>query len=242
MASEDLQVEVEVARVEALEEALGYRFTERDHLIQALTHASFTNEAPTEDGDNERLEFLGDAVLELAVSDILFTRYPDLPEGRLTQLRARVVNTRSLAQVARALKLGASLRLGIGEARTGGRERRSILADAIEAVLGAVYLDGGFVKARDAVAKLLGGRLAQLEEAPLKDAKSRLQEWAQEHHRVTPTYAIVAVEGPEHASEFVAEVLLAGEVLARGVGRSKKDAHQRAAEAALAEVARVEGA
>ncbi len=219
-----------------LEAALGHVFTRRDLLVTALTHSSFKNEVPEPVEDNERLEFLGDAVLDLAVSQWLFREHPSSSEGELSQLRARVVDARSLAQIGLGLDLGDRLRMGVGEERTGGRRRRSLLADAVEAVIGAVYVDAGFEPANQVVLRLVGEALAGLGQGRLRDAKSLLQEWAQEHHRVTPRYDIISVEGPDHASHFEAEVVVDGVLTARGEGRSKKEAHQRAAEAALARI------
>ena len=222
--------------LETLQVALGHDFADPKLLERALTHASYKNEARDTVRDNERLEFLGDAVLELIISDLLFREHPHLPEGRLTQLRSKIVNARTLSGLASNLYLGGLLRLGVGEERTGGRTRRSLLADSFEAVLGAVYLDGGFLVAQRVVARLYRGRLARLDEASPKDAKSLLQEWAQEHHRVTPKYRIVGQEGPDHASVFEAEVVIGQVVTARGTGPSKKEAQQSAAVAASHQV------
>ncbi len=167
------------------------------------------------------------------MSEWLFESYPRMPEGQLTQMRARLVNMRTLASLASNLHLGALLRLGVGECRSGGRQRPSILADSVEAILGSVYLDGGFDAARSAVRRLFEGRVRRLAAGPSKDAKSRLQEWAQAHHRITPRYRVVSVQGPEHETIFESEVVI-GEVLtARGAGRSKKEAQKVAAERAL---------
>ena len=202
-------------------------------LQRALTHSSYTNEVGGDVADNERLEFLGDAVLELAVSRWLYASYPRLPEGQLTQLRARLVNSRTLAGLARNLNVGGLLRLGMGEERSGGRKRRSLLADALEAVLGAVDLDGGFEAAQRVVHRLFEGRVRSLSASSAKDAKSLLQEWSQAHHRVTPAYDMVAVDGPEHQASFEAEVLVGDIITARGRGSSKKEAQKAAAQQAL---------
>lgn len=218
----------------ALQLAIRHEFADVSLVERALTHASFRNERRDASlQDNERLEFLGDAVLELVVSDLLYREYPDLPEGRLTQLRSKVVNARTLSSLARNLLVGALLRLGVGEERTGGRRRRSLLADAFEALLGAVYLDGGFEAAFCVIERLFQGRLGGLDRDTPIDAKSRLQEWAQESYRTTPEYEIVGVSGPDHASVFEAEVVVGDVVRARGTGRSKKEAQRRAAEAAM---------
>lgn len=217
----------------ALQLALGHEFEDPSLLGRALTHSSFTNEAGSEVANNERLEFLGDAVLELAVSRWLFETYPRLPEGQLTQLRARLVNSRTLAGLARNLNLGALLRLGVGEERSGGRRRRSLLADALEAVLGAVDLDAGFDSAQRVIRRLFEGRVRRLSAGAAKDPKSLLQEWSQAHHRVTPLYHVVSVDGPEHEAEFEAEVVVGDILTARGLGRSKKEAQKAAAQRAL---------
>jgi len=215
-----------------LEEAIGHTFDDRLLLERAVTHSSYKNETSAVADDNERLEFLGDAVLELALSEKLFELRPVRPEGELTQLRARVVNGRTLARVARELDLGSYLLLGRGEERQGGRDRRSVLANALESVLGAVHLDGGFKAARQVVARLFTSELESALAGPAKDVKSRLQEWSQSRHRVTPHYRIVAADGPDHAVNFVAEVTISGVVTAKGEGRSKKLAQQAAARAA----------
>ncbi len=227
--------------LEAVQRAVGHAFGDPSWLEQALTHTSYRNEVPGVDVDNERLEFLGDAVLELTVSEALFRRWPDFPEGRLTRLRASLVNTRTLADVSRALGLGRALRLGRGEEVTGGRDRRSTLADAFEATLGAVYLDGGLEAARAFVERALMPRMDALARRDGRDSKTLLQEWAQEHHRVVPSYEIIGHQGPDHDLVFTARVTVAGVGEADGEGRTKKEAH-RAAAAALLVAAGVEGA
>jgi ribonuclease-3 len=202
-----------------------------DLLERALTHRSYAYEnggLPT----NERLEFLGDAVLGLVVTDALFRRYPDLPEGQLAKLRAGVVNARALAEVARGLDLGAYLRLGRGEETTGGRDKSSILADTLEAVIGAVYLDRGVSTTRGLVHRLFDSLLADAAERGAGlDWKTSLQEAAAAESLGVPEYR-VEESGPDHAKEFTAEAFLGGKRLGRGAGRSKKDAEQQAAEAA----------
>jgi len=221
-----------------VEERLGYVFGDRGLVVEALTHASYRHEADVEASDYERLEFLGDAVVELAVSELLYRRVPDAREGRLTQLRARIVNARTLASVAKELALGELVWMGRGEDQTGGRTRRSILSDLVEALIGAIYLDGGFDAALGVVERLVGPHLDQLLGAShLKDPKSRLQEWSQEHLRVTPTYSVTQVTGPQHDARFEAEVQVGAEIHGIGHGPSKKDAEQSAASIALAHVA-----
>jgi len=205
-------------------------------LERALTHRSYAYEhggLPT----NERLEFLGDAVLGLVVTDALYTTHPDLPEGSLAKLRASVVNTRALAEVARTLELGRWLRLGRGEVVTGGRDKNSILADTMEAVLGAVYLDRG-VEAVTVVVRALFDPLmrAAAEEGAALDWKTALQELGAARGLGVPDYRIEE-SGPDHAKSFSAQVLMAGELSGSGIGRSKKEAEQKAAEAAHAALA-----
>lgn len=201
-------------------------------LRRAMAHRSWCAENEGEES-NERLEFLGDAVLGLIVTDHVYRTYPDLPEGKLAQLRAAVVNARSLAEVAGEIGIGASLLLGRGEDASGGREKPSILSDALEAVIGAVYLDGGWDEAYQLVLDLLREQIVDAAAGPgAGDFKTRLQEAAaQLGGSQVPTYMISAA-GPDHAKEFVATVHLGGEEKGRGEGRSKKQAEQAAARAA----------
>jgi len=202
-----------------------------DLLERALTHRSFAYEhggLPT----NERLEFLGDAVLGLVVTDALYHQHPDLPEGQLAKLRAAVVNMRALADVARTLGVGAHLRLGHGEETTDGRDKSSILADTLEALIGAIYLDAGPAAAADAVRRLFDPLLAEsATRGAGLDWKTSLQELTAGELLGVPMY-VVEESGPDHAKTFVAMARVAGEVLGRGEGRSKKLAEQQAAEAA----------
>lgn len=217
-----------------LEARLGYRFRQPALLQQALVHSSYAFENPEAGPDNERLEFLGDAVLNLMVSDLLVTAYPAAQEGQLTRWRAGLVNSRSLASLAQQLHLGAHLLLGRGEEQQGGRQKPSVLADALEAVIGAVYLDGGLTAVRQVVSRLLGEKLRQLPgEVSEIDYKTRLQELLQKKTKQTPVYEIVAVQGPPHARRFTVAVRLGSALLGLGSGRSKKEAAQRAAAAAL---------
>jgi ribonuclease-3 len=220
--------------LEAFQQALRHRFRDLDLLRRALTHPSYVNEHPEDEiGDNQRLEFLGDAVLDFVAGAWVYRHYPDFDEGRMTRLRAALVRTRTLAQLARQVGIGAALRLGHGEEEAGGRERDANLCDAFEAVVGALYIDGGLAAA-EAFAQPLIGPVA---EATLTaeadwDAKSRLQEWSQAELGVTPRYRIVAERGPDHAKTFVAQVLLVKKVAGQGAGRSKQAAEQAAARAA----------
>lgn len=197
-------------------------------LAQALAHRSWCAETAGE-ASNERLEFLGDSVLGLVVTDHLFRTYPDLPEGELAKVRASVVNSAALAEVASELNIGAALRLGKGEDASGGRLKPSILADATEAVIGAVYLDGGWAAASELVMGLLGERIAEAAAGPGgQDFKTRLQELAARSFDQLPRYA-VRDEGPDHAKLFYATVSIADQLRGRGEGRSKKQAEQAAA-------------
>ena len=215
----------------SLEDRLGYRFNDPDLLTHALTHRSWCAEHEDEPS-NERLEFLGDAVLQLVVTNYLFGRFPSLPEGHLAKTRAAVVSASALAEVGAALGLGAGLRLGKGEDASGGREKASILADATEAVIGAIYLDGGIEPSATLVIAELE---ADIEKAALlpgsADYKTRLQETAASDGFGPPHYGIV-VSGPEHDKRFQATVTVGGDVLGTGKGTSKKEAEQRAAQAA----------
>jgi ribonuclease III len=214
----------------ALEAGLGHRFVRPEHLEVALTHRSMGDET-----QNETLEFLGDAVLSLAISDLLMRAFPDAQEGDLSKMRASLVNAEELAQKARRLDLGRWLRLGKGEERSGGRDKEKILAAAFEAVLGAVYLDVGYEPARRVVETHFGGDLRRDLEAPgHRDYKTRLQELTQRLYHETPVYTLADEYGPDHEKEFVVELAVGGRVLGRGRGRSKKLAEQAAAMEALA--------
>jgi ribonuclease-3 len=221
--------------LEALQERLGYRFRDPELLRRALIHTSFVNEtAPPKPESNERLEFLGDAVIELVVAERLFTSRPHLPEGDLTTLRAGVVRLEMLGHLGRRLELGQCLLLGRGEESTGGRERASIAGRALEAVFGAIYLDGGLEPARVAALALLDPEIDRLVESQaLKDDKSRLQEASQGELGLTPGYRTIAAVGPDHAKEFTVEVSLGDDVVGRGTGRTKQIAAQAAAHDAL---------
>lgn len=225
----------EKERIKKLESSLNYSFKKKDLLCQALTHKSYANEKKMDPSEhNERLEFLGDAVLELAVSEFLMMRYTQFSEGELSKLRASIVNEKQLATLARGLNLGDYLYLGRGEEQTSGREKSSLLADAFEAVLGAVYVDRGFKKAFEVIrhhySKLLGD---QPPENFYKDYKTELQEKSQELFRSVPHYKLIAEMGPDHNKIFEVELSVRQEVMGRGRGRSKKEAEQEAAQEAL---------
>ncbi|MCK5825738.1 MAG: ribonuclease III [Desulfuromusa sp.] len=217
-----------------LETTIGYTFTDRQLLLQALTHKSFSNEQTEFVPHNERLEFLGDAVLELAVSDWVFNHYPDIPEGGLTRIRAEVVSERGLSQIASRLQIGAVLRLGKGEEMSGGGEKPSLLADALEALLGAIYREGGFALVRQVVEKVFRD---VIEKSALlrygSDYKTCLQERLQALYGHLPEYRLVQVDGPDHQKIFSMEVFFSGKLLGKGSGSSKKNAEQKAAAVAL---------
>lgn len=213
-----------------LEERLGHRFVRGEHVLDALTHRSFAAEGE----NNEKLEFLGDAVLALAMSDLLMARFPEAREGELSKIRASLVNADVLARHARAHDLGRLLRLGKGEERSGGRDKVSILAAAYEAVLGAVYLDAGYEAARAVVERDFAGDVAEHLRVGLRDYKTRLQEVTQRLFRETPSYGVVEESGPDHEKRFVSEITIAGQTRGRGEGRTKKAAEQEAAMQALA--------
>jgi ribonuclease-3 len=212
-----------------LEELLGYRFQDRTHLATALRHSSWSNEHPSEGSDNERLEFLGDAVLDLVVGHRLMARYPQLREGELSVTRAQVVSEAGLAETAAKLELGEWMQLGRGEERSGGRQKPSILADALEAVVAAVYLDGGFGAVFELVGRLLGPRIETVEFKGFYDFKTRLQEYCQGALKMVPTYRVVDELGPDHDKRFVVAVTIGHREWSRSIGSSKKEAEQMAA-------------
>lgn len=214
-------------------EALGYAFSDDRLLLEALTHRSYVNEVVDPDiRDNERFEFLGDAVIDLVVSNELMERHPEAREGRLSKIRASIVSEQALARLAREIELGEAIRLGRGEELSGGRDKASILSDAFEALMAAVYLDGGLGE----VARVLLSRLVFPDAAALKrgDPKTELQQRVQGERHQTPTYHLAGEDGPDHDKIFEVEIRVGDEVLGRGRGRTKKEAEQRAAASALA--------
>ena len=220
-----------------LEETIGYRFQQPGLLENALTHSSYANEHHAgHESCNERLEFLGDSVLGMVVADYLFRHFSHLPEGDLTRMRAALVCEDNLVLVARAWELGKYLRLGKGEILCGGRERPSIQADAVEAVLAAVYLDGGIVQARRLVQRFILDDISHIDQIG-RDFKTSLQELIQRKSGQSLTYHLIGQSGPDHAKTFRMEVQLNGETIGTGSGRSKKDAEQAAARAALEKLA-----
>jgi ribonuclease-3 len=222
-----------------LQAAIQYCFCQPGLLFQSLMHRSYVNENPdSEWSDNETLEFLGDAVLSLAISQLLCERYPGCQEGELSRLRSSIVNEKELARLASGLNLGDYLFLGKGEEISGGREKPSLLADALEALLAAVYLDGGLEAVIPVVERIFAEYLdPDRAEHPLealdKDYKTQLQELTQGHFKVTPVYTLEKEEGPDHDKTFYVSVALQGEVLAHGTGKNKKEAQQDAAQKAF---------
>jgi ribonuclease-3 len=220
-----------------------YRFTNPSFLIEALTHKSYVNERrDSARKHNERLEFLGDAVLSLIMSDYLARRYPELSEGALSKLKAKLVSEAPLANAARRLDLGARLELGRGEELSNGRDKASLLADAFEAIIAAIYLDGGFEASRNFTIEALTDELGQIDVLQEKpggdDYKTRFQEWCQKRHELLPRYVIVRETGPDHQKVFEVEVLVNDKVFGIGRGHSKKEAEQEAAHRALEQAER----
>lgn len=218
-----------------LEARLGHRFADRELLARAMTHRSYANEQRTLPGhDNERLEFLGDAVLDLIIGHQLFRRHPRADEGELSRLRAELVSAPSLARLARELRLAECLLLGRGEERSGGRDRENLQADGLEAVIGAVFLDAGYSAAEAVVSRLFMPLLDGAALSAGHDFKTRLQELLQARWQLRPVYRLVASSGPDHQRHYEIEVQAAGTVLGRGAGPTKKRAEQDAACGALA--------
>lgn len=227
--------------VERLQQRLGYTFGDRSLLLQSLTHTSYGHEQfqdrPASKRDNERLEFLGDAVLDLVVSDLLLEAFPHAAEGQLSKMRAAMVNEKTLADVARSLSLGDTLRLGKGEQLTGGADKPSILACTFEAIVAAIYLDGGYHGIYPVIRNLFREFFTcEKSLVTLYDHKTQLQEVMQARFKITPSYVLKSVEGPDHARIFEVEVLAKGEILARAQGSSKKEAEQNAAREAIQNV------
>jgi len=213
-----------------LEAVLGYRFIDHELLEQGLRHPSWCNEQPDpRPDDNERLEFLGDAVLDLVVSHRVMTRYPKAHEGDLSVTRQQLVSEAALSEVAGELGLGHWILLGKGEEKSGGRAKAKILADMFEALIGAVYLDGGYPAAWETIDRVLGGKIATVELKNFFDFKTRLQETSQARLKATPTYRVVQELGPDHDKRFVVAVTIGEDEWARAVGKSKKEAEQMAA-------------
>jgi ribonuclease III len=221
--------------VEPLEQRLDYHFRNQALLRQALTHPSVGHEKQRYHDDNQRLEFLGDAVLQLVITEYLYAHFPREQEGRLTKLRARLVSRDTLTVHAQSLDLGRHLLMGRGEEASGGRARASTLADAFEAIVGAIYLDSAFVTAREFVLREMRGALENLREAPVDiNPKGQLQETLQSIATCGPIYEVLSATGPEHAKIFLVEARWEGVVLGRGTGLSKQAAEIEAANNALA--------
>ena len=219
--------------MEPLESLIGYTFSQPLLLEEALTHASLAKKRALSLRSNQRLEFLGDAVLQLTLSEVLFRLWPEADEGTLSKARSRLVSTAALAGMARRLGLGQFLRMDRGEDANGGRDRDSILADCFEAITGAVYLDGGMRASQDLVRRLFEPDLIQLQAQPEdQNPKGRLQEKLQSLNREAPTYQLLETSGPDHERSFIVEVRWNGRVLGKGVGRSKKEAETAAAQSA----------
>jgi ribonuclease-3 len=210
-------------------EIAGYTFADDDLVETALTHSSYLHEHPDLAArDFERLEFLGDAVVDLVVGEELYRRFPDATEGELTSLRASLVSSAPLATIARSLGLPERAHLGRGEEETGGRSRVGLAASLYESFIGAIYVEAGFERARSMVLETMGGALEAIGKASTKSAKTILQEWAQGERLALPTYRVLEATGPDHRRDFVVEVEVAGQV-ARGTGASKRDAQEAAA-------------
>jgi len=223
-----------VNQLSKLEQKLGIKFNNKDLLKQALVHRSYINENPDFYlGNNERLEFLGDAVLELAVTEYLYRNYPN-PEGELTSWRAALVNSKMLAKIARRLGINKYLFLSKGEEKDTPRAKECILANAFEAIIGAIYLDKGYKKAKEFVDKNIIKELPEILEKQLyKDPKSRFQEEAQDRVGITPTYEVLEEWGPDHRKHFIVGVFLENDLIAKGEGDSKREAQEDAAKNAL---------
>lgn len=215
-------------QLKELEEKISYHFQDKHLLAQALTHSSYANEHRLDHNHcNERLEFLGDAVLEIVTSDFLYHKYTEKPEGDLTKIRASIVCEPTLAYCAEAINLGSYLFLGKGEDATGGRNRNSVVSDAMEAVIGAIYLDGGFASAKEYIHRFI---LNDIEHKQLfYDSKTILQEIIQSRQDGELSYEILKEEGPDHNKSFEVSAMLDGQEIGRGIGRTKKSAEQRAA-------------
>ena len=226
-----------------LQKRLSYSFAEPKLLRQALTHKSYLNESKEKKvQDNERLEFLGDAVLDLIISEALVRRFPDSPEGDLSKMKAKVVSEGTLARVAKEIDLGSFLFLGKGEELTFGREKSSLLANALEAVIAAVYLDRDFYAAREMVLTAFELPLQETSRPDQSvDYKTELQEQCQEIFELLPVYQVIQESGPDHQKTFEVEIRIQGNPFGIGIGKSKKEAEQKAAQAALAQLFREKG-
>ncbi len=226
---------MDIQQLDDFEKKIGYTFSDEGILLLAFTHSSFANEKKKGNHENnERLEFLGDAVLDMVVSEYMYRMYPEMPEGELTKLRASVVCEGSLAKLARQLELGTYLFLGRGEESTGGRNRDSILADTFEAVIGAICIDGGMESVTKYILSFMEKEIQETKNSfKMKDCKTHLQEVIQKESKYPIQYVIVGETGPDHSKSFVAEVHHMNRILGKGSGKSKKEAEQAAAQDAL---------
>ncbi|MEA4896267.1 MAG: ribonuclease III [Oscillospiraceae bacterium] len=225
--------------MDELEAKLEYRFHDRALLLTALSHSSFANENKGAGFmSNERLEFLGDSVLGQVVASHLYLSYPKMPEGQMTRLRAELVCETSLFEVAKQLNLGRYIRLGRGEEHTGGRMRESILADAVEALIAAMYLDGSLEVAKNFIDKYILSKLSGMETRPASDYKTALQEYVQRKSGQTLSYELLTEEGPDHNKSFTMQVSLNGRAIGAGSGHTKKEAEQNAAKNGLEEISK----
>ncbi len=224
---------MDIELIEKFEKEIDYQFRNKSLIYQALSHSSFANERKNTGGSNERLEFLGDSVLSIVVSEYLFTHLRDNQEGDLTKLRAALVCEKSLHRFAQKIHLGEYILLGKGEENTGGRERPSILADAFEAVIAAIFLDGGMEYAKRHVLKFIPNNLGDVTKFVFTDFKTALQEIVQKNPEEKVEYVLIGEEGPDHNKIFVVEVCLNSQVIGKGRGKSKKEAEQLAAKEAL---------
>lgn len=219
---------------EKLQTLIGYQFSDPELLAEALTHRSFANEQRRRCADNERLEFLGDAILGLVIAEALYAGDPQRPEGELSRLRSELVNAATLALLARQIELGSALNLGRGEVKAGGADKENILADAFEALFGAIYLEAGIDVARAVILRLFAQVLIdKVERRGNSDYKSQLQEYLQALQQAPPEYVLTETLGPEHDRTFFVEARITGRFVGAGQGRSKKEAEQAAAAAAL---------
>lgn len=221
-----------MSKIDVLEEKIGYKFKNKNLIEQALSHSSYANERKQPGGSNERLEFLGDSVLSIVVSDFLYKNL-NVAEGELTKMRASLVCEKSLHIFAKQINLGDYLHLGKGEENTGGRERPSILADAFEAVIAAIYLDGGMEAAARHILHFMPEDIHHFVKPAFSDFKTVLQEIVQKNPEEKVEYVLIGEEGPDHNKRFVVEVRLNSQVIGKGSGRSKKEAEQLAAKEAL---------
>jgi ribonuclease-3 len=224
--------------IRPIENNLNINFKDFSLLERALTHSSYLNENPESAlEDNERLEFLGDAILDFIVGAYLYNRFPEMKEGELTSLRAALVRSSTLADFSRQLEIGRYLRLGYGEEENGGRERTPLLCAAFEAVVGAIYLDQGLIEVQNLVEPLIAPKLAHIREKSLhKDAKSEFQVWSQAKYNITPHYEVVNESGPDHAKTFTVQVMIGEDHWGTGSGTSKQGAAQTAAREALEKI------